>query len=160
MLFKLFEPKLCLFRIGLVRFIRLRLMARELVCWNCGKSIADIPLPISRHANCAHCFEVLRCCRLCRHFNTAVQAQCEHERAEPPVVKESASFCDFFKPASGRFSQDLSRKQDSARSDFDALFDGVLEGVADENAEDIANDSGGDSKGDDLKSKLDDLFGD
>ena len=132
-------------------------MARELVCWNCGKSIADIPLPISRHANCAHCYEVLRCCRLCRHFNAGVQGQCEHERAEPTVIKESANFCDFFKPAPGRFSRDSTRKQDGARSDFDALFEGTAEDSTGESSQESAGDA---VASDELKSKLDDLFGD
>ena len=126
-------------------------MARELVCWNCGKSIADIPLPISRHANCAHCYEVLRCCRQCRHFNAAVQGQCEHERADPPVVKESANFCDYFKPSPNRFSRDSSRKHDGAKSEFAALFGGEV---------DEGNGDGSDEAkvSSDLKSKLDDLF--
>jgi len=124
-------------------------MSLKLVCWNCGKSLAEIPLPLSRHANCPECYEVLHCCRLCRHFNTGIQGQCEHERADPPVIKESANFCDYFKPAAARFSGDSSQKQDDAKSEFDALF-GASPGEDDGDAE----------AGGELKSKLDDLFDD
>jgi len=125
-------------------------MARELRCWNCGESIADIPLPISRHANCGKCFEVLHNCRMCSHYQPQGTFQCDHERAgaDPPVIKESANFCDYFKPSPNSFARGTQKKQVSARSDLDALF-GDGETIEDDDTE---KDDG------DVRSRLDDLF--
>lgn len=98
-------------------------MTASLGCWNCGASLDDIPRPISRHANCSACFEVLHCCRMCRHYTPEKRPYCDHERAEPPVEKESANFCDYFKPAN-RFSEKELDRSDQAKSDLDALFGG------------------------------------
>ncbi|MBO6701994.1 MAG: hypothetical protein JJ921_06615 [Pseudomonadales bacterium] len=98
-------------------------MTAPLVCWNCGASLDDIPRPISRHANCSKCFEVLHCCRMCRHYMPDKRPYCDHDRAEPPVEKESANFCDYFKPTN-RYSESDASKGDRAKSDLDALFRG------------------------------------
>ena len=97
-------------------------MTDELICWNCGSSLVDIPRPISRHANCSHCHEVLRCCRMCCHYESDKRPYCGHERAEPPVEKSSANFCDYFKPAN-RFDKSDASRSDKALIDFNALFD-------------------------------------
>ena len=97
-------------------------MAKEPTCWNCGQSIADIPMPISRHSNCRHCFEVIHCCRACVHFNERVSGSCAHDLADPPVIKESANFCDFFKLASTNASAVDGTKNDRARSALGSLF--------------------------------------
>ena len=96
-------------------------MANEFACWNCGKSVADVPLPISRHANCSHCFEVLHCCRMCRHYEPDAHITCDHDRAEPPVVKESANFCEYFRPAN-KFDAGSRARSQEAKSDLAALF--------------------------------------
>ena len=127
-------------------------MAVEQVCWNCGGSLADIPRPISRHANCSTCFEVLHCCRMCRHYEPDKRPFCSHDRAEPPVVKENANFCDYFRPAN-RFVAANAERSDKARSDLDALFgeDGTA-GVDPVPVSDIDSD--------DPRNRLNDLFGD
>ncbi len=103
-------------------------MALDLECWNCGESLSDIPLPISRHANCPKCFEVLHCCRMCGLFNTTRPQQCDHDRTDPPVIKESSNFCDYFEPAANRYTGGANAKQDSAQAAFDALFGGDTPG--------------------------------
>jgi hypothetical protein len=120
----------------------------EFNCWNCGKSIADVPLPISRHANCPHCFEVLHCCRLCQFYVAADHTQCTEDRAEPPSVKESANFCEYFSPTSMVVSTGASG--DGARARLESLFDG--EQPNGEPAEATGTS--------DAKTKLDDLFDD
>ena len=102
-------------------------MAKSLVCWNCGGSLDDIPRPISRHANCSACFEVLHCCRMCRHYEPDKRPYCDHERAEPPVEKETANFCDYFKPVN-RYSKREASRGNRAKSDLEALFGDDLEG--------------------------------
>ena len=89
----------------------------SLHCWNCGASLEGVPLPISRHANCEQCFEVLHCCRMCRHYREDGHTSCDHDRADPPVIKESANFCDYFKPAN-RFDKAGAVRATSAKSDL------------------------------------------
>jgi hypothetical protein len=125
-------------------------MKHSLVCWNCGKPLTDIPLPISRHANCAACFEVFHCCRMCIHYDPLKQGQCRHDRADPPVNKETANFCDYYKPSRHAFSPDRSNRSDSAKSKLASLF-GEADGEEEENNLPVK---------DDVRSKLDDLFND
>jgi len=96
-------------------------MATSLVCWNCSESLGDVPLPISRHANCASCFEVLHCCRMCRHYSRDKRPHCDEERADPPNVKESANFCDYFEPAN-HFNDDDAGSSRKVKSELDSLF--------------------------------------
>ena len=136
-------------------------MSDELVCWNCGKSIADIPLPISRHASCSACFEMLHNCRMCHFSNLGVVDDCDEDRADPPVIKESANFCEYFKPVSGRFKSETLGKQSAAVSSLNSLFGENEEDEEDENETPGASDLdvGGDTN-DGARSRLNDLFDD
>ena len=91
-------------------------------CWNCGKTLADVPLPISRHAHCASCFEVLRCCRMCQHYRDLDHTKCAEDRADPPVIKENANFCEFFRPDRNAFNPNITQASGAAKSRLDALF--------------------------------------
>tara|TARA_A100001037_G_scaffold86955_2_gene78949 strand:- start:17598 stop:18011 length:414 start_codon:yes stop_codon:yes gene_type:complete len=129
----------------------------DLSCWNCGQSIDDVPLPISRHATCSACFNELHCCRLCRHYRAdSATGQCDEDRADPPVVKESANFCDWFRPNANAHQSETRSRRQSARSELDALFG---------EPEDSQSDTGGEtgeaapaSKADDARAALDALF--
>jgi len=118
-------------------------MDQNLVCWNCGKSIADVPLPISRHATCSHCFEVLHCCRMCAEFRAKQHIHCANDLADPPSDIQMANFCEYFSPVAGTYDAD-NDKGDSAKVKLDALFG---EGEAPATTAD-----------DDIAGKLDDLF--
>lgn len=122
-------------------------MAPRLVCWNCGTSLEEIPRPISRHANCPKCYEVLHCCRMCRFYAPGRPGDCDHDRAEPPVEKENANFCEYFAPSFNTWVSAEGQRKEAARSKFDALFGG----------DDV---DGGALDPDDPRSKLDDLFDD
>ena len=132
-------------------------MAQTLKCWNCGESLDEVPRPISRHANCDHCFEVLHCCRMCRHYDPERRPYCDDDRADPPQVKENANFCDFFSPAN-RFETSRATNKDHAKSKLDSLFDADQD-IADESFSDEDEDPMEQHR-DDPRSKLDDLFGD
>lgn len=99
-------------------------MPASLICWNCSESVADVPLPISRHANCASCFEVLHCCRMCRHYLPNKAPYCDEDRADPPTVKETANFCEYFQPANRSNTNDVGQSG-KAKSALDNLFDGA-----------------------------------
>lgn len=127
----------------------------EIVCWNCGASLADIPRPISRHANCPACFEDLHCCRLCRHYAPGVTGQCEDDRADPPIHKETANFCDYFRPVFGAYRERTGTKRDTARARLDALFE-TPEAAPDDEGPGAPVVS---SKEEEARAKLDALFG-
>ncbi len=126
----------------------------EIVCWNCGTSLAEVPRPISRHANCPACFEDLHCCRLCRHYAPRLTGQCEDDRTDPPVHKETANFCDYFRPITGAYRARTGTKRDTARTRLDALFGGDRPEPGEDGGEEAAP-----SKEDEARAKLDALFG-
>jgi len=140
----------------------------ELACWNCGASLAAVPRPISRHEQCPKCFEALHCCRLCRHYRTDLTGQCDEERADPPVVKENANFCDWFRPSNRAFAGTRPERSAAAQDKLNALFGGTDEPPAGEGEVDTSADAtGGSSETQNEKTlspeaaaraKLDDLF--
>ena len=128
----------------------------ELKCWNCGALLTDIPQPISRHASCPDCFNELHCCRLCTHFDPSIAAgQCDEDRADPPVIKEGANFCDWFHPNAQAHRKDVNDKKVDALARLDALFGDSSDKAegATENREATPL-----SKDDQAKAKLDRLF--
>ncbi len=139
----------------------------NLLCWNCGESLDDVPRPISRHATCASCFNELHCCRLCRHYDAKRSMQCFEDRADPPLQKENANFCDFFSPSAHAFDTQTVTKSDDARDRLSALF-GENEDAEDAEAgpiEESAADPAPAEQPESLspeeiaRKKLDDLFG-
>ena len=94
----------------------------NLVCWNCGHSLDDIPRPISRHATCGKCFNELHCCRLCKHYDPSRTMQCFEDRADPPLQKENANFCDFFTPQPNAHEAQTTNKSDAAKDKLADLF--------------------------------------
>lgn len=127
----------------------------EVVCWNCGCSLKDIPRPISRHANCPECFEDLHCCRLCVHYAPRLTGQCDDDRADPPVQKENANFCDFFRPLSDAYEDVRGSRRDAARQRLDALFGGDAEETPEDDADDVVTDT---SREDKARAALEALF--
>ena len=125
--------------------------SKLLNCWNCGETLADVPLPISRHAHCASCFEVLRCCRMCQHYRDLDHTKCAEDRADPPVIKENANFCEFFRPDRNAFNPNITQASGAAKSRLDALSGGDKEV---ELADDMPENNGP------KRSALDDLFDD
>ena len=124
----------------------------ELKCWNCGTSLEELPRPITRHMNCPACFEDLHCCRLCRHYRPNVTNPCDEDRAEPPVHKEGANFCEFFRPSTDAYEPSSTSKHAAAKNRLDALFSGESDGPESEaDVPDVGS-------VDDAKRKLDDLF--
>lgn len=132
----------------------------NLVCWNCGASLDDIPRPISRHATCSACFNELHCCRLCKHYDPKRTMQCFEDRADPPLQKENANFCDFFSPRAEAFNAGSEVKSSAAKHQLDALFGPSDEAETEEtDASDEAASAGEDlSPEEAARKKLDDLF--
>jgi hypothetical protein len=95
-------------------------------CQRCGAPVT-IAAPIPRDAECDTCRHDLRCCRNCRHYDTAYNNACRETEAEPVADKERRNFCEFFEfnptPFAGRGGQAPTRtRADEARAKLDALF--------------------------------------
>ena len=72
-------------------------MTQNIVCWHCGVSVSEEPLPLSTYAECRSCRAQLHCCRQCQHYNPRLRADCDEPRAESHSEREKANFCDWFK---------------------------------------------------------------
>ena len=98
-------------------------MTDDLVCWKCGASLADLPLPLGRRAECLACHAEQHVCRLCRHYDIAKAKQCRELAADDVKDKTRANFCDWFQPRPGAYIAAKSGS-DAARAKLDDLFGG------------------------------------
>ena len=94
----------------------------KLVCWSCGASLADVPLPFTRLEQCKTCRADLHVCRLCRFYNPNISDKCDHELAEPAREVTVANFCHYFRPRPGAFQADNKGKSDAALTQLKSLF--------------------------------------
>ena len=120
-------------------------MQDELVCWRCGESLADLPLPLARLAECRSCHSEMHVCRMCRYYDTAVAKSCREPVADEVADKERANFCGWFMPRARAYSPGNERKSADAKAALDALFGGPPA-------------TSGDAAGD-ARRELEDLFG-
>ena len=72
-------------------------MTQNVVCWHCGVSVSEEPLPLSTYAECRPCRAQLHCCRQCQHYNPRLRVDCDEPRAESHSEREKSNFCDWFK---------------------------------------------------------------
>ena len=93
-----------------------------LVCWKCGASVAELPLPLSRLAECPKCRAYLHACRMCQFYDPRLTGQCREDRAEEVLDKEHANFCDWFKPRPEAHRPPDEGKNQAAKARFDSLF--------------------------------------
>jgi hypothetical protein len=100
-------------------------MRDELVCWRCGESLADLPLPLARLVECGSCHTELHVCRMCRHYDTSVAKSCREPVADEVSDKERANFCGWFMPRPGAYTPGNERKAADAQAALDALFGGL-----------------------------------
>ena len=127
-----------------------------LACWSCGASLDELPRPITRHMNCPECFEDLHCCRMCRNYAPDASITCADERTDPPVNKENANFCDYFRPTNA-YRVGSRERQAGAKARLDALFGGGGEAVQEEQSTGTADP--GDEPHTEARRRLDELFG-
>ena len=128
-------------------------MKKRIECWRCGTPVRPDQLPLSRLEPCRHCHADLHVCRLCRSWNPRYTSKCSHDHAEPPLDRERANFCQYFKPAAGVFHNAGAPPGESARTDLEALFGA---GPARDRAETSAD---GITETERARRALEDLFG-
>ena len=105
----------------------------NLVCWRCGASLKDLPLPITRLMQCKACNADLHVCRLCQFYNPRLHQKCNHDMAEPAREVDIANFCDYFKPRPDAFKPADKSSADAARAQLEALFGGDDKAAAPDN---------------------------
>lgn len=98
-------------------------MTAGLTCWKCGADLAGVLLPLGRSAECPRCRADLWVCRMCEWYDPGAGRACREPRAEPGPDKERATFCDWFRPVTGRDSAGVGGA-DRARAGLEALFGG------------------------------------
>lgn len=132
-----------------------------LKCWHCGAALDDVPRPISRHAQCDNCFEVLHCCRMCRWYSPGRPQDCDHDRADPPLEKAAANFCEFFAPSRDAYDPRDAESRTQLSADAAARA-AALFGDAGAPDDDAGSAGGDESQGEaeDPRSRLDNLFDD
>jgi hypothetical protein len=91
---------------------------------------------------------------MCSHYAQGRPGQCDEDRADPPLIKENANFCEYFTPQRGVFRAESRGRQDAARERFASLFGGQSHDDDGQGGADAAKDP------DDPLSRLNDLFGD
>ncbi len=106
-------------------------MSAEIVCYNCGASLAALTLPLSRRDLCPSCSVHVHVCRMCENFDPAVVGQCREDDAEDVLEKDKVNYCDWFVPAPGAYDADRRGGQLAALADAEALFGDDGNGAAD-----------------------------
>ena len=122
-------------------------MSENMVCWKCGTSITDLPMPLARHAACHSCGAQLHVCKLCKFYDKTRSNQCQEPIAEPVNDKERANFCELFQIKADAYKERDASAIESAKSELDALFGGNVSEKLSSNGSDNA------------KSELEKLFG-
>ena len=122
-------------------------MAADLVCWNCGKSLQELSLPMRRLEECPACHVDLQVCRMCQSYDPATARRCRERDAEEVKEKERANFCDYFKPGQDAYRAGERQEAQAAKAQLDALFG--LEAAGEDKP----------SEADRARAKLEELFG-
>jgi len=97
-------------------------VAEPLLCWRCGESLAELTLPLSRRDECPKCRAELHVCRMCVHYAPRLLRGCDEDDAPDVRDKETANFCDYFKPSPRAFDAGRASAEAAARAELEALF--------------------------------------
>jgi hypothetical protein len=116
--------------------------AKDFLCWKCGANLAELPLPLSRLAECPACRAYQHACRMCLEFAPGIPKQCREQDAEEVKEKDRPNFCDYFKPNPKAY-RGGDAKTEAAKSKLDSLFGGAE----------------AETSPDPARGKLDELFG-
>jgi len=92
-------------------------------CWKCGETLDEVPLPLSRTAQCKSCHADLHVCRMCRFYDTSVSNSCTEPLAEKVTDKKRRNFCGYLQPDPHAFRPDDAGKAESAKRQLEALFE-------------------------------------
>ncbi len=94
----------------------------KIPCYQCGKPLEGMILPVSRREECAHCRVEIHCCRMCLHYRKNRHQWCAEDRAEPPSSQQSANFCDYFALNTAPYGGDQGDADRDALDKLSSLF--------------------------------------
>ncbi|HEX5340775.1 MAG TPA: hypothetical protein VFX47_07830 [Gammaproteobacteria bacterium] len=92
------------------------------VCWKCGSSLEQVPKPLSRLSECLNCRAELHVCRLCELYDPHKAQSCVEPRADPPLDKQRANFCEYFQPRVNAWQPQDQSPASKARAELENLF--------------------------------------
>ena len=93
-----------------------------LVCWRCGASNIELPLPLARIAECKSCSAELCVCKMCNFYDTKVAKSCRETTADEVSNKERANFCDYFSLQTNAYKAIDRSAETKAEADLEQLF--------------------------------------
>lgn len=93
-----------------------------LLCWKCGASLTDLPLPLSRLAECPGCRTDLHVCRMCEFYDTRVSRSCREPVSDTVKDKERVNFCGYFHIRPNVYQTRDTTTQHVAQTQLEALF--------------------------------------
>ncbi|UCE89676.1 MAG: hypothetical protein JSW10_02240 [Pseudomonadota bacterium] len=126
-----------------------------LVCWKCGASLEELPVPFSRYAECPACRAEMHACRMCAFYDTSVSKQCREPIAEEVKEKTRANFCGYFQPRPGAFVAGGDTRAREAQARLADLF-----GETESSAGDIESEKPGmQSEAEQAQARLEALLG-
>lgn len=97
-------------------------MSHNLICWQCGNTLATLSLPFGRRDTCPKCRAELHVCRMCVDFDPRVADQCREPTADTVNEKNRANFCDHYRPRADAWQAQDRSEVDAARAALDQLF--------------------------------------
>ncbi|HEX6994785.1 MAG TPA: hypothetical protein VF339_11640 [Gammaproteobacteria bacterium] len=106
-------------------------MTPPLLCWRCGASLAELSLPLSRRDECPKCRAELHVCRMCVHYAPRLVRGCDEDDAPDVRDKETANFCDYYKPSPQAFDAAQASADAAARAELAKLFGEPAAGAGD-----------------------------
>ena len=97
----------------------------ELLCWRCGATLKELPLPLGRLDECPKCRAQLHVCKMCAFYDAHLAKGCREKDAEDIADKQRANFCGYFKATAGAWHPPDAARGDAAKARLDALFGGA-----------------------------------
>jgi len=77
-------------------------VSHNLVCWNCGTSLAHLSLPLRRLDECAKCRAELHVCKMCVEYDTRVAKHCREPTAEEVQQQDAGELLRSLQAPGGR----------------------------------------------------------
>ena len=97
-------------------------MGTDLVCWRCGESIENLPMPLTRLAECGSCHAELHVCKLCEFYDKHIADQCREPVVDYVKEKQRANFCDYFRPRANAYNPASNGQEKVMNNELNALF--------------------------------------
>lgn len=90
-------------------------------CYKCGSELHEsFNIIVSRTDSCPKCMADIKCCKMCKFYDSTAYNECKEFQADRVADKEKANFCDYFKLTSSYNDPDKARQDALAKAN--ALF--------------------------------------